>query len=131
MSARTRQVIFGLTVIAHLAALYAPKAGAASPVVGIDKVAHLVLFGGVLAVGAWAGVAVRPLALALLVNAVLSELAQYLWLARRSGDVWDAVADALGVLVVWLVLRRRRPPPGPPDPDSEANATRSAARDAA
>ncbi|MBK6871596.1 MAG: VanZ family protein [Kineosporiaceae bacterium] len=107
MNVRTRRTIFVVTVLVHLVALYSPKAGVASPVLGTDKIVHMALFGVVLYTGVRAGLAIKPLVIALLANAVISELAQYLWLARRSGDVWDAVADALGVLLVWALLRWR------------------------
>ncbi|MFN8078970.1 MAG: hypothetical protein U0Q19_05335 [Kineosporiaceae bacterium] len=107
MNVRSRRTIFGVAVLVHLVALYSPKAGVASPVLGTDKIVHMLLFGVVLYTGVRAGLPMRPLAIALLANAVISELAQYLWLAHRSGDVWDAVADALGVALTWALLRRR------------------------
>jgi hypothetical protein len=98
---------FVLAVAVHLAVLYWPRAPSTGGL-PIDKVVHLVIFGGVLWVGARAGVPVRPLTAALAVHAVLSELIQHYFLAGRSGDPTDTAADLAGVLIVTLLLRRRR-----------------------
>jgi hypothetical protein len=103
---RARRTLFALALAVHLIALYTPSTGVSSDVLGIDKLVHMLLFGGVLYLGWLAEVPLWPLAAALLVNAAASEIAQYLWLARRSGDVWDAVADAVGVGVAVAAIRR-------------------------
>ena len=58
MNVRTRRTIFVVTVLVHLVALYSPKAGVASPVLGTDKIVHMLLFGVVLYAGV--GQAWRP-----------------------------------------------------------------------
>jgi len=111
-----RRGIFGVALVVHLVALYTPKSPPLpSSVIGVDKLVHIALFAVVLYTGVRAGLPLRLLVPALLANAVVSELAQYLFLARRSGDVWDAVADAIGVGLAYLVLRRLdRDRPGRP-----------------
>jgi len=102
-----RRGIFGAALVVHLVALYTPTPPPLpSSVIGIDKVVHIVLFAVVLYAGVRAGLPLRPLVLLLLANAVVNELVQYQFLARRSGDVWDAVADAIGVGMAYLLLRR-------------------------
>lgn len=92
-----------LAVAVHLLALYWPVVTVAGPVVWTDKVVHLVLF----AVPTYAvGLALRrigPVALAFAAHAVLSEVIQQTLLPGRSGDVWDAVLDLVGVLVGVLL----------------------------
>ncbi len=47
----------------------------------------------------------------LAVHAPVSELVQHFWLPGRTGDVWDAVLDLVGVALgaaVLLVEARRR-----------------------
>ena len=98
---------FVLTVIAQLVVLYWPR----SPSTGglpIDKLVHAVVFGAVLAAAAWAGLRPRLVGVVLLAHAVVSELVQHYLLPNRSGDWTDAVADAIGVLIVTLFLWRRR-----------------------
>jgi VanZ like family len=98
---------FALAVVVHLAILYWPRAPSTGGI-PIDKVVHAVIFGGVLWVGARAGVPVRPLTALLAAHAVVSELIQHYLLAGRSGDPTDTAADLVGVLIVVLLLRRRR-----------------------
>ncbi len=103
-----RRILFALALAVHLVALYTPKTGAPPDRYGIDKLVHMALFGGVLYLGWRAGVPLRPLVVALVINAAVSEIAQYLWLARRSGDIWDSVADVVGLTLAWLAIRRAR-----------------------
>ncbi len=73
---------------------------------------HLLLFGApVLAGVLWLG---RPvvIGLAFLAHAPTSEWMQASFLPGRSGDpldaAWDCVGVVLGLLLAWLVLRRRQ-----------------------
>lgn len=104
---------FGLSVAAQLAVLYWPEAGTAPGVPGLDKVAHVAVFGAVAVTGVLAGLPARWLAAALLAHAVVSEAVQGSVLPGRSGDVWDVVADAAGVaaglLLAARLARPRRP----------------------
>jgi VanZ family protein len=104
---RLAQVIFVIAVAVHLAVLYWPR----SPSTGglpIDKVVHAVIFGMVLWAAARAGLPGRPVAVVLVVHAVVSELIQHFLLTGRSGDVTDSVADVAGVLIVTALLERRK-----------------------
>jgi VanZ like family len=98
---------FVVALVIHVLVLYWPKAPSTGGI-PIDKVVHALIFGGVLWVGARAGVPVRPLTALLVAHAVASELIQHYALAGRSGDWTDSVADLAGVLIVVLLLRRRR-----------------------
>lgn len=83
----------------------------AAPIAGLDKVAHVVLFAGFgwlwaralpARRAAWAGLLGAGLA-----YAVFTEWYQGLLPLGRSADPYDALADALG-LVLGLLLARRR-----------------------
>jgi VanZ family protein len=83
-------------------------AGGDVRVPGADKVVHAVLF-GLLALTARARFGGRLAVLgAVLGYAVVSEVAQALLLAQRSGDAWDVVADVGGALCGWWLARRLR-----------------------
>ena len=82
-------------------------AGAGLPVPGADKAVHLVLFlllAGTAGLRFGAGAAVLA---AVLAYAAGSELVQSVLLAERSGDLHDLLADAVGALVGWQLVRRR------------------------
>ena len=105
-----------VAVVLQLAVLYWPVVTVEGPVSWTDKVVHLLVF----AVPTWAvGRATGSVRLAVLVFAVhapLSEVIQHVALPGRSGDVWDAVVDLVGVGLGALALgligvvgaRRRR-----------------------
>ncbi|MEO7752313.1 MAG: VanZ family protein [Terracoccus sp.] len=95
----------------HLAVLYWPVVTVSGPVSWTDKVVHLLVF----AVPTYAvGRALRsvwPAVAVLAVHAPVSELVQHYGLPGRTGDVWDAVLDLVGVTLgaaVLLVEARRR-----------------------
>ncbi len=113
MAQPLRRALLVLALLAHLAVLYAPAVPASGPVTlpGADKVAHAGVFALVVVAALGARVPARwvvPLALG---HAVVSELVQHLLLPGRSGDVWDVVADVVGVGLGWAaatLLNRRR-----------------------
>lgn len=92
-----------VTVLVQLAVLYAPRAPSAPGPVWLDKVVHVTVFAAVALAAAWAGLPRRPVLALLLGHAVVSELVQHYLLPGRSGDPWDAVADAGGVGLAVLV----------------------------
>lgn len=93
-----------VVVLLHLVALYWPSIGLVGPVSWTDKVVHLLLF----AVPTYAvGLAARsvvPVVVVFALHAPISELIQQRFLAYRSGDVWDAVLDLVGVGVGAALL---------------------------
>ncbi|WP_323099472.1 VanZ family protein [Intrasporangium sp. YIM S08009] len=93
-----------LAVVVQLAVLYWPVVTVEGPVSWTDKVVHLLVF----AVPTWAvGRAtgsVRLAAVVFAVHAPLSEVVQHVALPGRSGDVWDAVVDLVGVGLGAAVL---------------------------
>jgi VanZ family protein len=101
---------FVAAVALQLYGVYAPRE--AGPHVGIpfaDKVAHLFLFASVAFLGLKVGVPARWLLVALVANAIVSELVQHFLLPQRDGDPFDALADLAGVaLGAWLGFRALR-----------------------
>jgi VanZ family protein len=106
---------FVAACLLHLYGVYSPSQ--AGPDVGLplaDKIGHLFLFGSVAFLGLKAAVPARRLLVALVGNALLSELVQHFVLPQRSGDPFDSVADLLGVAVgAWLATRSKAPSRGP------------------
>jgi VanZ family protein len=106
-------VAFAVSIVVQLLVLYLPRAPSTGTL-PVDKVVHATVFGAVLYTGARLGLPARPLAAALVVHAVVSELIQHFLLSGRTGDPFDVVADLSGVLIVILFLRRRSQRFGPP-----------------
>jgi VanZ family protein len=106
---------FVAACLLQLYGVYSPSQ--AGPDVGLplaDKVAHLFLFGSVAFLGLKAAVPARWLLVALVGNALISELVQHFALSQRSGDPFDSLADLLGVAVgAWLATRSKAPSRGP------------------
>ena len=99
-------------VVVQLLVLYWPVVTVEGPVSWTDKVVHLLVFAvPTYAVGRALG-SVRVAVLLFAIHAPVSELVQHFLLPGRSGDVWDAVLDLVGValgaaaLVVGPRLRR-------------------------
>lgn len=109
VSRRTAAVGALAAVVAHLLALYGPAVGIEGPVSWTDKVVHVLLFAApTYAVGLALRV-VTPAVLLFAAHAPVSELVQHTLLPNRSGDVWDAVFDLVGVALAaaLLVVRLR------------------------
>lgn len=108
---RRRAVIAGavVVVLAHLLALYGPSVGIEGPVSWTDKVVHLLLFAAPTYAVGLALRSVAPAVVLFAVHAPVSELLQHQLLSHRSGEVWDAVLDLVGVgLAAGLLVVRRR-----------------------
>ncbi|WP_392544962.1 VanZ family protein [Oryzobacter telluris] len=105
-----------LAVLVQLVVLYSPSSPSAAPFPSSDKVVHVLVF-------------LVPVALAVLVtrrpglvagvfvaHAVVSEVLQATLLPLRTGDPYDALADAagvgLGVLLAAALRREARQHPG-------------------
>ncbi len=92
----------------QLSVLYAPAGSGGDPPAYADKVVHLAVFAAVAWTGRRVGIPSRPLLLALVAHAVVSELLQRTLLPGRSGDLLDVVADIVGA-VAGLVVAGRTP----------------------
>ncbi len=109
---RLGQLVFALTVVVQLCAVYWPRVDVQGPVTWTDKVVHVLLFLVPTVVGLLVGLRPPYVVGALALHAPVSELVQHVLLPGRSGDVWDAVADLSGVVlgvtvvVVGRALRR-------------------------
>ncbi|MFD1716821.1 VanZ family protein [Georgenia deserti] len=104
--ARTmRWCVLAAALVVQFAVLYLPQTpGPEVTIPGADKAVHLAVFALVTVAGLAAGLR-RALVVGYgLGHAVLSEIVQHLVLADRTGDVFDAVADAAGVLLVTAVV---------------------------
>jgi VanZ family protein len=103
-SQTVRRLVFLAYLVCVLGATLAPLSGEAYEAVsGLDKLVHVLLFGGVAALLCWnllplntrAATSVFAITVAF---AGLIELVQsVLW--YRSGDLWDLVAGAVGALI--------------------------------
>jgi hypothetical protein len=95
---RGRAVAFApVAVVAQLLVLYWPVVTVEGPVSWTDKVVHLLVFAvPTYAVGRALG-SVRAAVLIFAIHAPVSELVQHFLLPGRTGDVWDAVLDLVGV----------------------------------
>lgn len=116
---RTRGLLVLAGVVALVAlqflVLYTPQTGGPeSPIPHGDKVVHALVFAApVLVAGMAKGGAWRVVGLLSVVHAPVSEVIQHVALPTRSGDVWDVVADLVGVAMAsagvgWWFRRPRR-----------------------
>lgn len=107
-------MVIGLLAV-QLIALYLPRSpGPPSPIPHSDKLIHALVFAAPILAGALAkGRTWLIVAIACAVHAPVSEVIQHIFLAHRSGDVWDVVADLVGICgalagVSWWIRRPRR-----------------------
>lgn len=105
------RVALAVAVVVHLVVLYAPRSPGTGGLPMVDKVVHLAVFAAVAYTAVRAGLPWRPVLAALLAHAVVSELLQHVVLPGRSGDAYDAVADAAGAVLGTVAGSRalRRP----------------------
>lgn len=102
---------FGVAVSVQLVALYAPDASGGPQVAGLDKLVHITIFAAPAFAALMVGIRARWALGILAMHALTSELIQHVALSRRSGDVFDAMADVVGVLLgglAYLVWSRRQ-----------------------
>ncbi|MCW2849770.1 MAG: rane protein [Marmoricola sp.] len=103
---------FAAVVVVSLVVLFTPASGVPSGIPVSDKVIHAWLFAALAVTGRLAGLPWLVLLLGLVAYAGISEILQTVLPISRDGDVRDALADSLGVLVglglVVLVERRNR-----------------------
>ena len=109
---RLWRVALGVALAIQLIALYSPEGLGGPQITGLDKVVHISIFAAPALVALLAGIS-APWALGILaVHAPVSELIQHFALSHRSGDVFDALADFVGVALgalAYLVWSRRQP----------------------
>lgn len=102
---RGGRIAFSVALLIQVWALYVPKAPGVQTGLPVDKVVHFLLFAVVTWLGVRGGIPARWMAWLMLLQAAASELVQHLWLSQRGGDVWDFVADVLGIAAGLLLAR--------------------------
>ena len=104
------RALFAAVVVASLVVLFAPESDVPSGFSFSDKIVHAALFGALAVTGVRAGVPWRALAVLLVLYAAGSEGLQAVLPIARHGDLWDFVADTIGVTGGLVVVLRW--PPG-------------------
>lgn len=105
---------FALALALQLVVLYLPSTPAGPGIPGFDKLVHAGIFLLPAALGVLLGLRIGWLVVVLAAHAVASELVQLTLLPERAGDVWDVVADLIGIalgVVVGLIARPGRRAP--------------------
>ena len=97
--------MFAAVLVVQLVLLYWPRAVQPGGGLPWDKIVHALIFGLVVFTGVRAGLPLRAWLAVTLAHAAGSELLQHWLLPNRSGDVWDAVADAVGALAAAAFVR--------------------------
>jgi hypothetical protein len=103
----SRKVLLAGAVLLNLVVLYAPDPGAPpGSGLGLDKVVHAGIFALLVFTGLRAGLAPRWFLPVVLAHAVISEIIQAAVLPHRAGDPTDALADAVGIALGYVLNRR-------------------------
>jgi VanZ family protein len=109
---RAGQAAFAAVVVLSLVVLFSPASDVPSGIPISDKLVHFLLFAALAVTGRVAGLPPVRLVVGLVAYAGISEVLQSTLPIGRDGDVRDALADSLGVLVgvgsFALVGRRSR-----------------------
>lgn len=104
-------VAIGLVaVVVQSVGLYGPPGPGTGSALPLDKVAHLFSFAIAVALFVAAGIRWWLVVGLAVVQAVVSEVVQGLYLSQRSGDVLDLAADGAGIVVglgFGLLIGRR------------------------
>ena len=100
---RLWRLAFGLVLAVQLIAVYSPQGLAGPGITGLDKVVHVSIFFAPALALLMMGIRARWALGILALHAPVSELIQHFFLAHRSGDVFDALADLSGVGLGWFV----------------------------
>ena len=104
-------VAFGAALAVQLIAVYSPQGPGGPQITGLDKVVHVLIFAGPVLAALMAGLSAPWVIGILAVHAPVSELIQHFALPHRTGDVFDMMADLVGVAVgslAFLVWNRRK-----------------------
>jgi VanZ family protein len=102
-----RTAALGAAVLLSVYVLFLPDPGGAPRFTGADKLVHAGLFALLAATARWRLGAGRAVWLAVAGYAAASEVVQHVWLAGRTGDVLDLVADLAGLGLGWVLAGRR------------------------
>lgn len=100
-------IVLACSIVLQLWGLYAPEVPDGGDIPGSDKLGHVAMFALVMASGVVAGIPGAVLAIVLVAQAVVT--VQGVLLSMRSGDVWDGVADVVGIALGWAVAYRWAP----------------------
>ncbi|PRY62796.1 hypothetical protein BCF74_1032 [Knoellia remsis] len=98
-----------VAVVVQLVLVYAPSSGGPPLFPNADKVIHVVIFALPVGLAILARLPWLPVVAVMAAHAPVSEIVQGTMLSQRSGDVWDAVADLVGVALGWFVATRLLP----------------------
>lgn len=71
------------------------------PEINLDKLVHLAVFGLLFLIFVWTGHRAWSSALGCIAFGIATEVWQHYVAIGRFGDVYDAIADILGVLIAW------------------------------
>lgn len=104
-SSRYWLVALAFALAVQVVVLYAPSVGGALPFPNADKLVHATVFAVPVVAALLARLRVSLVVGLAAVHAPVSELVQYTFLPHRDGDVWDAVADLVGVGLGWALAR--------------------------
>ncbi len=99
------KILFGIAVAVQFWALYVPRTPQMESGLPLDKMVHLGLFAAVTWLGLRAGLPLVPLMIAMVAQAGISELTQWIFLPQRGGDWWDFMADLAGIGIGVLLAR--------------------------
>jgi hypothetical protein len=101
------KILFGIALALQIWALYVPRTPAVESGLPLDKAVHLGLFAVVTWLGLRIGLPRVGLVIAMVAQAAISELTQWLFLPQRGGDWWDFAADLVGIGLGVLLARDR------------------------
>lgn len=106
------RLAFGVALAVQLIAVYAPVGPGGPEITGLDKVVHILIFFAPALVALMIGLRARWALGILALHAPVSELIQHFALPQRDGDVFDVMADLMGVVLgglAYMVWKRRHP----------------------
>jgi VanZ family protein len=105
------RLAFGIALAVQLIAVYAPVGPGGPEITGLDKVVHILIFFAPALAALMMGIRARWALGILALHAPVSELIQHFALPQRDGDVFDVMADLMGVVLgglAYMVWSRRQ-----------------------
>ncbi|QBJ95383.1 VanZ family protein [Rhodococcus sp. ABRD24] len=100
-----RQVPLVIATVVVLLMLFSPGSTVPSGPENSDKVTHALMFAALAFTSRYARIGVGWTATWLLAFAAVSEVLQGALPIQRSGSVWDAAADAVGIAIGLMLAR--------------------------